>query len=206
MLSIIVQSKRNNSSSAPLISVRAHMRKNIVGGRAWHLRACLRSALPSSAAGSLMMPSGAGRSYVSVCGYSCSSQSWSRMKRERSLKYDDGWLEPLLIARTAVTSADRRVHSSKVRVRLWITEEISSSFTLDHLSSPSDAAAAAADDDDDALNATCVIFLRYRPVLCCGPYSAFETPVRIKKMQDCHCFLYKKHMGITTPIPIAEIR
>lgn len=100
------------------------------------LPALLCSALPSSAAGSLMMPSGAGRSYVSMCGYNRSSQDWRRMKRARRLKYDDGPSEPFLIARAAVTSADTRVDSSKVRVRLWITEEISSLFTLDHFILP----------------------------------------------------------------------
>lgn len=146
-----------------------------------------------------MMPRGAGRLYVSTSGYNRSSRDWSRMRRERSLKHDDGSSEPFLIARTAVTSADTRVDSSKVRVRLWIREEISSLFTLDHLSSPSDAAAAA-DDDGDALNATCVIFLRQRPVPCYASHSAAETPVRIEKMQDCLCFSSPKKffMGITT--------
>lgn len=137
----------------------------------------------------------------------------SRMKRERRLRCDDGWSESFLIARRAVTSADTRVNSSKVRVRLWITEEISSLFTLDHLSSPSDADAAASaddDDDDDALNATCVIF---PPVKASSLLCLF---IRLSRHQRelkryrfaivSHSKKEKKLRASRHIIPIAEIR
>lgn len=54
------------------------------------------------------MPRGAGRLYVSVCGYNRSCEDWSRMRRERGLKNDDGWSELFLIARTALTSGETR--------------------------------------------------------------------------------------------------
>lgn len=85
------------------------MRKSVVGGRAWQLRAWLR-----------VLCRWVADDAARQCGLlvRCLHRSWprwSRMKEERSAESQHGSTGPSVVAEAAVTSADTRANSSKVR-------------------------------------------------------------------------------------------
>lgn len=99
---LVLQSRSSNSSSTPLTSVRAHMRKSVVGGRAWQLRAWLRVLCRWVA------DDAARQCGLLVRSHHRSSPRWSRMKEERSAEHDHGSSERSVVAEAAVTSAYTR--------------------------------------------------------------------------------------------------
>lgn len=84
------------------------MRKSVVGGRAWQLRAWLRVLCRWVA------DDAARRCGLLVRSHHRSSPCWCRIKEERSAENDHGSSGRSVVAEAAVTSADTRSNSSKV--------------------------------------------------------------------------------------------
>lgn len=165
------------------------MRKSVVGGRAWQLRAWLRVLcrwVADDAARQCGLLLGSHRR---------SPPRWSRMKEERSAENDHGSSERPVVAEAAVTSADTRANSSKVRANHG------ANLLLVHLGSLIIIPIHDEDDNDgggDAVSAD----LRDIPSPCERPL----WPLRQRALQRCAMAIVThshppKFMGITTRRP-----
>lgn len=150
------------------------MRKSVVGGRAWQLRAWLR-VLCRWVADDAARQCG----LLVRCRHRCSARR-GRMREERSAENDNGSSGRSVVAGAAVTSADTRTNSSKVSANrggnlLVHPGPLSSSSTTMMLLIRMMVAMLQ--------TPTCGIFLPGK-----GGKRPVCPPRQRAKMRDCHCF------------------